>query len=90
MAQWVKRSTLDLCSGHDVMVVGLSPALGSVLTERSLLGILSLSLAVPHSFVRSLSLSLSLSLFLEETTKQNIVLLLISDELAQCVSKVCF
>ena len=31
MAQWVKHPTLDFGSGHDLGVVRLSPASGSVL-----------------------------------------------------------
>ena len=40
----VERQTLDLGSGHDLAVVGSSPALGSEQTAPSLLGILSLPL----------------------------------------------
>ena len=52
MAQSVKHLTFDFSSRHDLMVHGIKPVLGSVLTAWSLLGILSLC---------ALSLSLSLS-----------------------------
>ena len=42
--QSVKHLTLDLGSGHDLNVVGLTPVSRSPLTAQSLLGILS-----PHS-----------------------------------------
>ena len=45
MAQLVKHMTLDFGSGHDLMVMGSSPALDSLLTVWSLLGILSPSLS---------------------------------------------
>ena len=35
VAQLVKHLTLDFGSGHDLMVVGWSPALGSVLCRES-------------------------------------------------------
>ena len=54
MAQSVERLTFDFGSGHDLRVVELRPALGSVLMAWILLGILSLPL----------SLSLSCSCFL--------------------------
>ena len=41
VAQSVKHLTLYFGSGRDFTVVGLSPVLGSALTARSLLGILS-------------------------------------------------
>ena len=46
MAQSVQRPTLDLSSGHDLMVCEMEPrlALGSALTAQSLLGILPPSL----------------------------------------------
>ena len=60
VAQSIKRGTLDLISGHDLMqFVGSSPMLGSVLTAQSLLGVLSLPLSVPPLLTLSLSLSLS-------------------------------
>ena len=45
MAQSVKHLTLDLSSGHNLVVHGIKPASGSVLTAWSLLGIFSLSLS---------------------------------------------
>ena len=57
--QSVKHPTLSFGSGHDLMVVSLSPASGSGLTALSLLGILSLSLSAPPLFAFSLSLTLS-------------------------------
>ena len=59
MAQLVKRPTLDFGSGHDPRAVGSSPASGSALTVRGLLGILSLPLSVSLSPARALSPSLS-------------------------------
>ena len=59
MAQSVERLTLDLGSGHDLMVVRLSPELVSVRTVWSLLGILSLSLSLCPSSVLSLPLKLN-------------------------------
>ena len=38
--------SLDSGSGHDLMIVRLKPASGSVLTVQSLLGILSLLLSL--------------------------------------------
>ena len=53
----------DFGSGHDLMVMSLSPASGSVLTGHSLepaLDSVSPSLSAPHPlFILSLSLSLS-------------------------------
>ena len=51
VSQQVKHLTLDLGSGHDLMVqsVRLSPVLGFTLTGQSLLGILSLSLSLCSS-----------------------------------------
>ena len=44
VAQLVEHPTLDVSSGHDLMVLmGLSPMSGSMLTAWSLPGILSLS-----------------------------------------------
>ena len=63
MAQLVEHLTLDFSSGHDFgsdrdfTVVRSSPMLGSVLTEQSLLGILSPSLSAPPEHSLSLSLS---------------------------------
>ena len=57
----VKHPTLDFHSGHDLEVRKLSPTSGSVLTVRSLLGILSLSPSVPLSLC-SCSPSLSLNI----------------------------
>ena len=48
VAQSVERLTLDFSSGHDLRVVGSSPALGSARTARSLPGILSLPLSRSH------------------------------------------
>ena len=53
MDQWVKRPTLDFCSGHYLWVSEFESVLGSALTGWSLLGILSHS-ASPL-FVLSLS-----------------------------------
>ena len=47
MAQLVKCPALGFGSGHDLMVVRSSPALGSAPTARGLLGILSLPLSSP-------------------------------------------
>ena len=48
VAQSVEHPTLDFGSGHDLMVHEFeSPASGSVLTVRSVLGILSLPLSAP-------------------------------------------
>ena len=47
MAQLVKHPTLGFASGHDLGLLSSSFALGSVLTARSLVGILSLSLSLP-------------------------------------------
>ena len=59
MTQSVKPLTLDFGSGHDLTVCEMEPALGSMLTVRSLLGILSLPLSLfhPHLHVHMLSLS---------------------------------
>ena len=46
VTQWIKYLTPDFGSGHDLMVVSSRPTLGSVLTARILLGILSLSLSL--------------------------------------------
>ena len=46
MAQSVERPTLDFGSGHDLLVMRLSPVSGSELTAQTLLGILSLSLTL--------------------------------------------
>ena len=50
-AQLVKRRTPDFASGHDLTVMGSSPASGSMLTAQSLLRILSppASRSLPHS-----------------------------------------
>ena len=48
-------------SGHDLMVCGVEPRLGSALTVWSLLGILSLLLSLCPSPTHACSLSLSLS-----------------------------
>ena len=45
--QSAKRLTLDIGSGHDPRIMGLSPAWGSALTVQDLLGILSLPLTLP-------------------------------------------
>ena len=44
VVQWVGHPTLGFGSGHDFTFLKSRPALGSALTEWSLLGILSLSL----------------------------------------------
>ena len=46
MAQLVKCLTLDFCSGHDLIVVGLSPVHGPLRWAWRLLRILSLSLSL--------------------------------------------
>ena len=61
VARSVKHQTLDFGSGHDLRVVGLSPASGSMLSV-SLLGILS---PPPLS---SLALSLPQKVKIETTT----------------------
>ena len=58
-AQLVKHPTLDFSSGHDLAVMGSSPAPGSVLTARSLLGIVSLPLFLCPSPACVCSLSLN-------------------------------
>ena len=45
VAQSLKRLTLDFGSGHDLRVREIEPLLGSMLTARRLLGILSLPFA---------------------------------------------
>ena len=55
VAQLVKHLTLDFGSSYNVTVLGLSPTSGSVLTVRSLIGILSLPLCVPLLCSSSLS-----------------------------------
>ena len=60
MTQLVKRLTPDFGSGHDLIVCGFEPELGSGLTVRSLLGILCLSLSLSLSLPLPGSLSLSL------------------------------
>ena len=71
--QSVELPALDFSSGHDLMVRGIEPGIGSVLTARSLLGIPSLPLSLPvsscsltHAFSHSLSL-----LKEKKTKKQN-------------------
>ena len=66
MAQWVKQPTLDLGSGHDLMVHEFEAASGSVLTAQSLLRILCLPLSAP---LLLMSLSFSLSFFQKQTLK---------------------
>ena len=44
-AQLLEHPTLDFSSGHDLMGVSVSPTSGTVLTARSLLGILCLTLS---------------------------------------------
>ena len=59
MAQSVKCQTLDVGSGHDLMIVRSTLKLGSMLTAWGLLGILSLLLSLPllpHSLPLTLSL----------------------------------
>ena len=62
VAQLVKRLTLDFGSGHDLTIMRSSPTLGSVLTVRSLLGILflHLSLLLHSSYVHALSLKINI------------------------------
>ena len=63
MAQPAKLLTLNFGSGHDLTVREFRPpALGSVLTEQSLLRILCLPLSALPLLSLCLSLSLSLSL----------------------------
>ena len=57
VAQSVKCLTLDCGSGHDLTVGKFSPMAGSVLTVRSLLGILSLPPSLPLPCLHSLSVS---------------------------------
>ena len=58
MAQSVERLTLDLHSGGDLAVLGLSPTWGSVLTTQTLHGIYSLpSLSAPALLILSLVVS---------------------------------
>ena len=54
VAELVKHLTLDFGSGRDLMVMRLSPALGSVLS-RSLLEILFLCPPSPLSFFKNKS-----------------------------------
>ena len=68
MAQAVKCLTLDLGSGHDLMIHGMEPHIGSVLTARSLLGIFSLC----PSPVCAVSLSLRINKILK--TKKSCLL----------------
>ena len=56
MAPSVKHPTLDFGSGHDVTVVGSSPASGSALTAQSLL---LLSLPLPFFLAHALSLKIN-------------------------------
>ena len=58
MAQSVGDLTLDFGSGHDLRVMGSSPASGSVLPAQSLVGILSVSLSLSPPPLLVLSLSL--------------------------------
>ena len=64
MAQSVKHLTLDLGSGHDLMVCGIKPHVGLCTDGSEPVAILSLplSLFAPSWLPLSLSLSLSLSL----------------------------
>ena len=55
-----QRPTPDFGSGHDLRAVGSSPASGSALTARSLLGILSPAPSAPPPLTRSISLSLKI------------------------------
>ena len=55
VAQLVKCLTFNLSSGHELMVIRVSPTLGSVLTAQSLLEILSLPLSLPLPCLLSLS-----------------------------------
>ena len=69
VAQLVELWALDFCSCHDLTVVRLSPVMGSVLTGRNLLGILSvLSLPFPCLCFLSLSLKINkINIFLKST-----------------------
>ena len=51
VAQWVEHPTLGFGSGHDLMVRGIEPQFGAVLSAQSLLGILSAS--PPHAHALS-------------------------------------
>ena len=62
MAHLVKGLTVDFGSGHDLMVVRLSPVLGSVLGVEPASDSLSPSSSVPTPLVFSPHVSLSLSL----------------------------
>ena len=69
---WLSRLSGRLLVLAQVMIsrlVSLSPESGSVLTTRSLLGILFLSLLLPCSRVRALSLSLKINKHLKNTLK---------------------
>ena len=56
-SEWLSRLSvqLDFSSGHDLIVLRLSPMLGSLLTAQSLLRILSPSLSLPLPSFLSLS-----------------------------------
>ena len=47
VAQLMKHLTLDFGSGHDLMVRGIKPCMGSLWTAQSFLGVLFPSLSVP-------------------------------------------
>lgn len=55
MALWVKQQTLGLGLGHDLRVVRLSPAVGSVLRVESACDSPSPSASPPRMCLRSLS-----------------------------------
>ena len=61
MVQSVKYLTLDLSSGHDLMVCEFEPLIQLCADGMEPLGILSLLLSAPPPLVHMLSLSLSLS-----------------------------
>ena len=67
MLQSVKDPTLNTGSGHDLVVVRLSPVLGPH-AERSLLGILSTSLSDPPLLAHVCLLALSLSKYINKQT----------------------
>ena len=63
MAQWVRRLTLDLHSGHDLTPHEFEPRVGLYAdSTQNLLGILSLPLFLPLPYTRTRSLSLSLQI----------------------------
>ena len=57
VAQSVKKSTLDFSSGHDNLVVGLSPVSGCTLSREPAWDSLSLSLPLPRLWFLSLKIN---------------------------------